>query len=212
MEECFLPRQCFAGPGRRFSLCPLSPALPGPRMSWAPAPDRSALPHLGSAQVPNVLSHSAHCPVSLDPSPCPSLRRFCHLPPGIPAAGRGPVPTESPRSPDLRSPGYSEEQWRGWSGCPANSDCPGRKRTRTWSCSWLAFRHCRVRSPCWWRSSSGRRCSGRPGCGGSGPVCQRSSGLSRSPGLQEEEATHRAGSCNRLQRKQRERKRFFISR
>lgn len=39
----------------------------------------------------------------------------------------------------------------------------------------------------------------RPGCGGSGPVCQRSSGLIRSPGLQEEEATHQAGSYNRLE-------------
>lgn len=46
-----------------------------------------------------------------------------------------------------------------------------------------------------------RRRDGRPGCEGSGLGCQRSSGLIQSPGLQEEEVTHQAGSYSRLKTK-----------
>lgn len=195
-----LPLQCFAGPGHTFSLCPLSPAPLCPHMSGVPV--RSAPLPLDSAQALNVLSESVHCSVSLSPSLCPSLYHFFPLPPRIPAAEPGPVPAELPRSPGPCWPGCSEGQGRGWSGCPVSSDCPGRRRTTRWSCSWWAFRRCRARSPCWGQSSSARRRGGRPGCGGSGPGCQRSSGQSRSPGLQEEEATHQVGSYNHLERKQ----------
>ena len=195
-----LPLRCFAGPGRMFSLYPVSPAPLGPHMSWVPAPS-AHLPQ-DSALALNVLSESVRCPFSLAPSLCPSLYHFCPLPPRIPVAEPGPAPTEWPRSPGPRPLGYSEGQGRGWSGCPGSSGCPGRRLTTRWSCSWWAFRRCRETSPCWGRSSSAGRRSGRPGCGGSGPGCRRSSGQSQSPGLQEGAATHQAGSCNHLERKQ----------
>lgn len=194
-----LPLQCCGGPVRRFSLCPVFPALPGPRMFSVP--DLPARLPLGSAQSLNFQSESVHCCTSLAPSPCPSLHHFCHLPPRIPAALRGPAPTELPRSLGLRSRGYSAGQWREWSGCPVSSDCPWRRQKKRWSCSWWAFPCCRERSPCWGQSSSEKTCGGRSGCGGSEMECQRSSGLTRCPGPQEEEAAHQAGSCNRLEGK-----------
>lgn len=131
-NECSLPLQCFAGPGRRFSLCPVSPAPLGPHTSWVPVP--SALLPLDSAQALNV-PLSVHCPVFLALFLGPSLHHFRRLPRRIPAAVRGPAPTELPQSLGLRWTGYSEWQGQGWSGYPVSSDCPGRRQRKTLSCS-----------------------------------------------------------------------------
>lgn len=163
-------------------------------MFWVPDP--SAHPPLDLVLALNVLLESDHSSAFLAPSLNPSLHRFCPPPPRIPAAEPGPVPTGLPQSPCLRSLGYSEAQRQGWSGCPESSDCPWRRRKTRWSCSWWAFQRSPERSPCWGWSRSA--CDVRPSCGGSGQGCRWNSGQIQSPGLQEEVAEHRAGSCNRL--------------
>lgn len=194
-----LPLQCYVGPVRRFSLCPVFPAPPGPHMFLVPVSPAPLL--LGSAQALNFQLESVHCCIFLALSLCPLLHHFCHLPLCIPVASQGPAPTESPQSPGLRSWGYSAGQRQELCGCPTSSDCPWRRQRRMWSCSWWAFRRCRERSPCWGRSSSEKKRGGRLGCGGSELGCQRSSGLTRCPGPQEQEAMHQVGSCNRLEGK-----------
>lgn len=130
MAEWSLPRRYSVGPGRRFSLCLVSPAPRGPRMSWVLAPVLFALLHLEPSWALSVLSNSAHCPDSLVPCQCPSLRLFCRLPPDTPAAGPAPVPTESPQSHGRRSLGYSEGQRQAWSDCPVSNGCLWRMRRK----------------------------------------------------------------------------------
>lgn len=139
----FIPRRCSAGPARRFSLCPGSPAPPGQHMFWVLGPVWSAL-HLGPLQALNVLPLSVHHHAS----PAPSLRPFSHLHPGTPAVGPAPVPAGSPRSPDLGPRGYSGARQQGWNGFPESNGCHGRRQRRRWSCSLWACRRCRGTSPC----------------------------------------------------------------
>lgn len=191
LDFCSIPLQCCEGPAHTSSLCPVSPAPLGPRTFWVPAPEPSSLLLQDSSQAQNVLSLSVHCAAY----PLP------HHPPCIPAAWLEPAPAESPQSHSPRSQGYSVGRRQEWSGCPVNSDCLWRKLRMKWTRSWWASRCCQVRSPCWWLSSTARKRGGKTSCGGSGLIRQQSSGLSRSPGLREEEATHLAGSCSRLKTK-----------
>lgn len=130
MAERSLPRRYSLGPGRRFSLCLVSLAPRGPRMSWVLAPVLFALLHLEPSWALSVLSNSVHCPDFLVPCQCPSLHLLCHLPPDTPAAGPAPVPTESPQSHGQRSLGYSGGRRRAWSDYPVSNGCLWRMRRK----------------------------------------------------------------------------------
>lgn len=138
---CPIPLRCCADPAHRSSLCPLSPAPPGPHTSWVPAPESSSLLLLASAQARSVLLLSVCCPF------CPR-HHFCYLLLHMPAAWQGPAPTEWPPSHGPRRQGYTEVPRREWSGFPVSSDCPGRRQRRRWSCSLSAVRRCQEKSPC----------------------------------------------------------------
>lgn len=126
-----LPPRYSEGPGHKFSLCPVSLALPGPHMSWVLAPVPFAPQHLEPTWSPNVPSNSVRCPDSLLPYHCPLLYQFCHLPPDTPAGGLAPVLIEWPQSHGQRSLGYSGGQRQGSSDYPESSGCLWTKqRTR----------------------------------------------------------------------------------